>query len=496
MKFNLFNFGDLKKHSSIKGLFCFKEDKEAQGKCLCENLEKAIIALNKTETFRAQKGEVYVVNYMEDLELNKTILVGLGEKEKFDVATIRNNTGKLIKAALAEKAKVIDIHLIGLDKKLNYDMVKAIVEASIMTNYKFDKYKTDKSEGTLEEINIVFNEGTALENIKEAVKEGEILGEGNLIARALVNEPANVLTPGELSRQATALGEKYGFNTKIYSKKDIENLNMNAFLAVGRGSVNEPKLIVMRYEGNPENKEEILGLVGKGITFDAGGYCLKTAGNMWQMKSDMGGAGAVVGAMTAIARMKLKKNVIAVIAACDNLISGDAYKPGDIISTMNGKTIEIINTDAEGRLTLVDAVTYIIRKEKVSRVIDIATLTGAVGGAIGNIATGVVDNNAEFYSIVEEASYKCDEKVWRFPNFEEYKELLKVGNADLVNSTGPIGGGAITAGLFIGEFVEEKPWIHLDIAAGAFAENPKKEYLSKGATGIGTRLLYEVAKLI
>lgn len=496
MKFNLFNLVDHKNYSSIKGLFCFKEDKEDQGKCLCKNLQKAIMALSKTETFTAKQGEIYVVNYMEELELNKTILVGLGEKEKFNIAAIRNSTGKLIKAALSEKAKSIDIYLVGVDKSLNYEMVKAIVEASLMTSYKFDKYKTDKDEVTLEEVNIVFNESIELNDIESAVKEGEILGEGNLIARALVNEPANVLTPAELSKQATDLGKKYGFNTEVYGKKAIENFNMNAFLAVGRGSVNEPKLIVMRYEGNPDNKEEILGLVGKGITFDAGGYCLKAGSKMWQMKTDMGGAGAVIGAMTAIARMKLKKNVTAVVAACDNLISGDAYKPGDIISTMNGKTIEIINTDAEGRLTLVDAVTYIIRKERVSRVIDIATLTGAVGGAIGNIATGVVDNDAEFYSIVEKASCNCDEKVWRFPNFEEYKELLKIGNADLVNSTGPVGGGAITAGLFIGEFVEDKPWIHLDIAAGAFAEKPTKEYLSKGATGIGARLLYEVAKII
>jgi len=270
---------------------------------------------------------------------------------------------------------------------------------------------------------------------------------------------------------------------------------MESFLSVGKGSSNEPKLIVMRYMGDTDNKENILGLVGKGLTFDAGGYCLKTAGSMWTMKSDMGGAGAVIGAMSTIARKGLKKNIVAVVAACENLISGDAYRPGDIINTMNGKTIEIINTDAEGRLTLVDAVTYIIRKENVTKVVDIATLTGAVGGAIGSAATGVVTNDDEFYSLLEEASLHCDERVWRFPTFDEYKEKIKTGNADLVNSTGPVGAGAITAGLFIGEFVEDKPWLHLDIAATAFtSQTPNREYFSKGATGVGARLLYEIAK--
>lgn len=494
MKISIKTIEDIKGSDNIRGILCFYNYCDSIGVLKNESLIDTLKLMHDAKIFVGNKGEVDKFSYVDDGVLNHTILIGLGDKNKFDNTTLRMGIAKIIKTAVNQNLECIDIYLLDKELDYNYDMIKAISETIIMTPYVFDKYKSCKKVNRLREVGIIFNSDPYNNIFNEAINEGKILGEGNLIARELVNEPSNNMTPEILASKAKEIGSLYNFEVEVFEKGNIEDLEMNAFLSVGSGSANNPKLIVMRYFGDAENKEDILGIVGKGITFDAGGYCLKTAGHMWEMKSDMGGAGALIGAMSAIARMKLKKNVIGVIAACENLISGDAYKPGDIIDTMNGKTIEIINTDAEGRLTLVDAMTYIIRKENAKKVIDIATLTGAVGGAIGNVATGVVDNSDEFYMQLNEASKKCDEKVWRFPTFEEYKELLYSGNADLVNSTGPVGAGAITAGLFIGEFVEEKPWIHLDIAAGAFTSKPKKEYLSKGATGVGTRLLYEIVK--
>lgn len=491
MKINLKNHKDIQCTNSVNGIFVFKN------KCgvFCDGLNKTLQSLKEAVEFSGKKDEVYTLANITEGSMQKTIFIGLGDSDKFNVDIMRNNTAKLIKETISQKATSIDIHVNQIDSNMD-KIVKAMVEAILMSTYKFDKYKSDRKDISLENVNIIFHEEQNIEDLEAAVKEGTFIAEGNLLARYLVNEPANNLTPAELANRAKEVGAACGFEVQIYDRKEIENLEMESFIAVGKGSGNEPKLIVMRYMENLEEKDNILGLVGKGLTFDAGGYCLKSPGNMWEMKSDMGGAGAVIGAMQTIAKMRIKKNIIAVVAACENLISGEAYRPGDILNTMNGKTIEILNTDAEGRLTLVDAVTYIIRRENATKVVDIATLTGAVGRAIGNAATGIVSNDDEFYSKLELASKACDEKVWRFPTFEEYKEILKSGNADLVNSTGAAGGGAITAGLFIGEFVEDKPWIHLDIAATAFSEGkPNREYFSKGATGIGARLLYELAKI-
>ncbi len=495
MNIKVGNIKDVELHSNSKGIFLFENSTEIQGSFPCEKLNTTILCLNESGEFTSKKGEIFTASSIEDNSIIKTILIGLGEKESCDVNNIRNNTSKLIKEAMKQKIGALDLHIKAIDYCSNYEIVKVITEAIIMTTYSFDKYKSDKKEVLLKDVRIILYENEELDVLNDALKEGTLLAEGNLISRELVNEPANILTPESLSKKAEEIGIQCGFEVQVYGKDEITSLGMESFLSVSKGSSNEPKLIVMRYMGNPSDKDNILGLVGKGITFDAGGYCLKSRGGMWTMKSDMGGAAAVIGAMATIAKMKPQKNVVAVIAACENLISGDAYRPGDIINTMNGKTIEILNTDAEGRLTLVDAITYIIRKENVTKIIDIATLTGAVGHAIGNAATGVISNNDEFYATLEAASAICDEKVWRFPSFEEYKEKLKSGNADLVNSVGTAGAGAITAGLFIGEFVENKPWLHLDIAATAFAsEAPNREYFSKGATGIGSRLLYEIAK--
>ncbi len=325
--------------------------------------------------------------------------------------------------------------------------------------------------------------------MKEKIKEASNVADGIILARDLVNEPANILYPESLAKIALEIGKESGFEVEIFDEKQIEELGMKAFLEVAKGSVHKPRLIVMRYMGN-KNSDEKVGLVGKGLTFDTGGYSLKPSTAMDTMKSDMGGAAAVIGTMKALAENKVEKNVVAVVAACENAISGGSYKPGDIIGSMAGKTIEVLNTDAEGRLTLVDAVTYIIEKEKVDKVVDVATLTGAVLIALGTEITGVLSNDDSFYDELLLASKRTGEKFWRLPNDKAYKKLYKGDFADLKNIGGR-NGGTITAGMFIEEFVQDKPWLHLDIAGTAWTDSGN-DVTPKGGTGAPVATLYEL----
>ncbi len=265
---------------------------------------------------------------------------------------------------------------------------------------------------------------------------------------------------------------------------------MNLLLAVGRASITKPRLIVMRYL-NGKDKNERIGLIGKGLTYDTGGLCIKPADSMFEMKSDMAGAASVIGAMCAIAAGKVERDVIAIVPACENAINENAYRPGDIIKSMNGKTVEIINTDAEGRLALADAITYAVRNEKVTEIVDIATLTGAIMVALGSLTTGVFSNCDEKYNMIEKASKIHGEKVWRMPLFEEYAEQLKSTVAD-VKHTGGRMGGSVTAAKFLEGFAEGLPWIHMDIAGTSF--NSSVKWLKKGATGVGVKALYSYVK--
>ncbi len=299
------------------------------------------------------------------------------------------------------------------------------------------------------------------------------------------------MTPQALSEAAKSELEPLGIKVDIFNKNEIEELNMEAFLAVAEGSTNEPKLIVMHYNGDPDSKEK-LALVGKGLLYDSGGYSLKPANSMITMHSDMAGSASVIATIKALAKNNVKRNVVGVVAACENMISGGAYKPGDIIGSMSGKTIEVLNTDAEGRLTLADALWYAATEVKADKIIDIATLTGACVVALGNINTGAITNNEELMNDVREASNLAGEPVWELPNNKEYKELIKGKFADLSN-TGGRGAGTITAGLFLEEFVDNTPWVHLDIAGTSYLEK-EASYLPKGATGVPVKTLYYLAK--
>jgi leucyl aminopeptidase len=448
--------------------------------------------LKNTEKFKGEHGELFTTVKLTGSVAQDIIFVGLGKEAEISGEKIRIALAKAIKKSRELKAKKIYVDFINSESICHGAIVKAMVEGLSFGDYKFDKYKTDKKDQASLEIGFGNVPEGKIHETEEYINEANTIVEATLIARDLVNEPANVIYPETLAEEVVDYGKQYGFEVEVLDELQIEDLEMDAFLSVAQGSENAPRVIVMRYFGDTDNKEDILGLVGKGLTYDSGGYSLKPTDGMVTMKCDMGGAAAVIGAISAIAKRKLKINVVSVVAACENMISGGAYKPGDIIGSMAGKTIEVLNTDAEGRLTLVDAVHYIITKEKATRVIDVATLTGAALVALGTTTTAVVTNNDEFYKELEEASRKSGEKVWQLPAFDDYKKMLKSDIADLKNIGGRFA-GTITAGLFIGEFVQDKPWLHLDIAGTAWTD-ADRDYYSKGGTGAGVRTLYYLAK--
>ena len=442
-------------------------------------------SLKAKKVFEGKSGQVF---YKTTEDLNYEIFVGLGKFDQLEKTDLIEAVAKAIKQAEKLKINNIGIHFIKANGLCVVGVTKSIVEGVKLAGYKFDKYKGN-NENYNPDVTILDAPKEKIERMKEKIEEASNVADAIILARDLVNEPANILYPETLAERAVEVGKESGFEVEVFDEKQIEALGMKAFLEVAKGSVHKPRLIVMRYMGN-ENSDERVGLVGKGLTFDTGGYSLKPSTSMDTMKSDMGGAAAVIGAMQALAKNKAEKNVVAVVAACENAISGGSYKPGDIIGSMAGKTIEVLNTDAEGRLTLADAVTYIIEKEKVDKVVDVATLTGAVLVALGTEVTGVVSNNDEFYEELIVAAKRSGEKFWRLPNDKCFKKLYKGDFADLKNTGGRYG-GSITAGMFIGEFVQDKPWLHLDIAGTSWTDSGS-DATPKGGTGAPVSTLYEL----
>ncbi len=463
------------------------------------NIEAMVSHLVREEKFTGKYGEIESFRIPREKNPKNIILIGLGKKDDLDCEKTRKLVSKIISESQKLNAK--SVKLFPFDLKSNFsveDFSKAVSESAIMSAYKFNKYKTiadkdDKKDSSIKEFNIIYKYDENVEKLNIGVIEGMILGEATILARDMTNEPPNSMTPEIMAETAIKAGEDFGFDVEILNEQQIEQLGMEAFLSVGKASDNPPRFIIMRYSGNNES-EEVLGLVGKGITFDSGGLCIKPAASMPEMKSDMAGGASVIGALCAIAKLGLNINVTGVVAACENSISGKAYRPSDIIGSMSGKSIEVINTDAEGRLTLADAAYYVISKEKASKVIDIATLTGAALVALGTSTTAVVSNNDDFYGLVENASSASGEKIWRLPAFDEYRKLLKSDIADIKN-TGGKNAGTITAALFIESFIKDTPWVHMDIAGTSWAEK-KSDYIPKGGTGAGVRTLYHVAKIM
>ena len=439
-----------------------------------KKLAETVIKKNKFTAKASEKISMTLVNKKKVIDF---IIVGLGEKKKLDAKNIRQYLFDGLKNITGKVFVSFD------DKDLdNMDVIAEVVEH---INYKFDKYFSKKKEEFLE---------VSYLTDKKAPKliEGYELAKISNIVKDLVNEQAEVLNPKELADRATKLGKEFGFEVEILDEKKAQKLGMTAYLAVARAAHHRPYVIVMRYKGDAKSKYTY-GLVGKGLTYDTGGLSLKPTESMLTMRCDMGGAATMIGAMCSIAKMKLKKNVTCVVAACENSIGPNAYRPGDILTAMNGKTIEVTNTDAEGRLTLADALTYIVRKEKVNEVIDAATLTGAVMVALGEDVTGVFTNDDKMAKKVIDASENWNEYFWQMPMFDIFKKNLKSPYADMQN-TGVRWGGSTNAAKFLEEFIDDTKWVHLDIAGTAWASGANPYYCQKGATGQVFRTVYSYIK--
>jgi leucyl aminopeptidase len=366
---------------------------------------------------------------------------------------------------------------------------RAAVEGAIIADYDSDTYRSDRKDRSIESVTLLAPGGAAESVYQSGLNEGVILAESQNFARALINEPGNVLTPTEFGRRAAAMAKENGLACEVHSTDKLKELKMGAFLGVAQGSAEPPALIVLRYEPADAPKDgPVLGLVGKGITFDTGGISIKPADNMEKMKYDMAGGAAMIGAMRAIAQLKPKVRVVAVILSTENMPGGKAYKPGDILTAMSGKTIEIINTDAEGRLVLADGLHY-AQQLGATHLINAATLTGAVAVALGQINAGVFTNSDDEYAHFAKATEQSGERFWRLPIEDEYREQIVSQIGDIKNTGGRYG-GAITAAMFLKEFVGDTPWLHLDIASTAWNDDAKA-WIASGPTGIGVRSIAE-----
>lgn len=464
------------------------------------------IILVSTETKELSKGNK-IFNYLKEKELftgklnevyadltpngENIVLLGLGDESKLTFDSFRNAFYNVAKKLMENKIENAGVTVPKFEGLCYKKTMTAIVEGFLQSEYAFEKYlSTKKIKPTIKNIYLDVLEDKKAK-VFEAVKEAEILTEGIFLTRDLVNERPMHMYPETLAKAAKDNLEDLGIKVDIYDKKAIEEMGMVAFLAVGEGSSKEPRFIVMTYTGDPDSDEKI-AFVGKGLTYDSGGYAIKPGESMDTMFNDMAGSATVIGALRSIAKAKLKKNIVGIIAACENLISGDAYKNGDILGSMSGKTIEVLNTDAEGRITLADALWYAATEVKADKIIDLATLTGACVVALGGLTTGAITNNHSLMNEVKEAAELSGEYVWQLPSHPEYKELIKGDFGDLKN-TGGRGAGTITAGLFLEEFVNEVPWVHLDIAGTAYGDKARG-YLPKGATGIHVKTLYYLAK--
>jgi leucyl aminopeptidase len=445
--------------------------------------------------FKGKEGETEILLTGGQINAKRLLLLGLGKQESLTGETLRKAAATSMQSAGKLKAATLAVMIPGKVQMTLEEVGRSLNEGVILGAYQFLGYKTDdetrEKQSTVQ--TVLFNraETMSADELAKGLESGRILGESVNMARDLVNEPPNVMDPQEFVRRARELAQHTGLEMKVLEREDMEKMKMGCILGVTSGSVRPPAMIVLRHNGAGDEAEDTIGLVGKGITFDSGGISLKPGEGMDEMKGDMAGAAAVLGAMAALARAKVQANVLAVIGLCENMPSGTAYRPGDILTSMNGKTVEVLNTDAEGRLVLADCVAY-AQHLGATRLIDVATLTGACVIALGSHATGVVSNDDGWQQTLIDAGNATGEPCWPLPAFDGYAEQIKSDIADLKNIGGREG-GAITAALFIRSFVEDKPWIHLDIAGTSYTKKPKV-YQVKGGTGVAVRTLYRTVQ--
>jgi leucyl aminopeptidase len=455
----------------------------------------ALRALVSCKEFEGKNQQITVLHTQGRIPAKRVLLIGLGKKKEARRDTVRQALGCVAKRVRQIGVASFTAPLLGqgVGDATPLELAQAMAEGALLGLYQFNEYRTDQNGAgkTVSAMTIVEPRKDRLAKLTEGVRRGRAGAEATCFVRDLCNHPSNVMTPSRIAAEAAAIGKERGLKVKILEQKDAEQLGMGAFLGVARGSHEPPKFIVLEYRGGGRSgkTDRPIVLVGKTITFDTGGISLKPAENMEQMKADMTGGAEVLATVRAAARLQLPLHVIGILPATENMPGGRAIKPGDILKTLAGKTVEVQNTDAEGRLILADGLAYACRL-KPAAVVDIATLTGACVVALGQFAIGMFGNQEGLKNRVRSAGQRAGERVWEMPLWDEYFEQLKSDVADMRNIGGR-GGGMITAALFLSKFVSDGvPWVHLDIASTDWSER-ERAYIPKGPSGIGTRLLLQ-----
>ncbi len=464
-------------------IFFFEDDKKIKSSFV--NKFKFLMNIDLA-VFHGKVSDILFIPFTDNPSL---IICGLGKKELVDSETLRNVSAGIISNCRNREITGIHVDVPQIDGLSEADAIRQIAEGLALSNYSYTKYKTKNGDDIKPLVeSVIFISDTTIP--PDDIREIETLSGNTILCRDLVNEVSENCNPLSIAKNAGTLSGIKGIQVKIYEKKDIEKMKMGLFLAVNKGSSIPPKLVVITYTGNPKNKK-YLALVGKGITFDSGGMNLKPSGHMETMRMDMSGAAAVLFAIKTAAELRLKKNLYAVMPLTENMLSNNSYRPGDIFRSYTGKTVEIGNTDAEGRLILADAIAFTADKLKPEYIIDIATLTGSCIATFGETVAGYLSNDDTLASMIESASARTGEKTWRLPLFPEYDECIKSDIADLNNISSEKNAGAIIGAVFLKNFTGNTKWAHIDIAGTAWYSKPRG-YVPKFATGYGVRLLFDI----
>jgi leucyl aminopeptidase len=453
-------------------------------------LEAAIAELVSSGELSGKSCEAVLLHHPRGLKAKRLLVIGSGKAKNFNHLELRKAAGTALRALKPRMIKSCAFTLPELPTG-SEDAVRSIVEGAYVADFDPDTYRSDRKDFSMREITVLAPGGPDNDKLQRALDQARIIGESQNFTRELVNEPSNRLTPTVLADRAKKMCESVGLKCEIMGPDKIKEMKMGAFWSVAQGSDEEPRLIVMHYEPQGAPEKPKLGLVGKGITFDTGGISIKPADGMEKMKYDMAGGAAMIGAMRAIAQLKPKVKVVGIVCATENMPSGKAQKPGDVQIAMSGKSIEIINTDAEGRLVLADGLHY-AKTLGCTHLIDAATLTGACVVALGGVNAGVFANDEDVYQHFTRGLQRSGEKFWRLPIDPEYTDMIRSSIADIMN-TGGRWGGASTAAVFLKEFAEDTPWVHLDIAGTAWIDE-NKPWIAKGPSGIAVRSLVEFVK--
>ncbi|WP_042279396.1 leucyl aminopeptidase [Candidatus Protochlamydia sp. R18] len=492
MEFALTLHIEKRKKADVLVLPFWKGTSQPEAAIALHPLKLSLDSVFNTGDFKGKEGETLFL-YVEGLVEMRVALLGLGEKNKVSTEALRKSYGCLAKACLGKKLKTLNILMPEFNKTEENAFIKAITEGLLLPNYVYDRLKSkqeeDDEETLLQKINFI----SSNKHVLALAEEVAAICDGVYYTRDLINGNADEITPQYLAKCAQGLSQEYSqIKTTVFDKKRLEKEQMGLLLAVNRGSNLDPALIIMEYKGNPKSKDHTV-IIGKGVTYDTGGLNIKPTGGIETMKCDMSGGAACFGTMLAACHLDLKVNLTAIIPATENSVDAASFKPGDVYRSYLGKTVEMTNSDAEGRLILADALAYASQNLKPSRLIDIATLTGAIEISLGSEASGLMSTDDQLAKSLIQAGENTYERLWRMPLYEGYQEKLKSDIADLKSWNGRSGSSCVAA-MFLKNFVgKDIPWAHLDIAGTAYVTEPKK-YMPKYASGVGVRLLVEFLK--